>query len=436
MKSYHSNITRAYLLLALIGLAAQISPAQWVQQSSSTAEKLTDVVMLDTTTAIVVGHAGSILKTTNSGATWIHKEPPIDILMKWNSMSFFDKLHGIVAGDSFLMTTTNGGEEWQLRSITGTEIFLATDYRGLNHIYVGDDSGRIYQSIDTGKAWSSKKITTGPIRSIFYYTLPIMGWRPVYALTNYTVYSTKFYDFIDSTWREEHLGITTWGAATKGSNFKAGEPAFIVGYDGQLKVTPVILRKTSADTSWQKYIFPPPMPIPVFRGGLNDVTVPTSNVAFACGDFGSFVKTIDSGTSWFPLPTGTTRKLNAIDFYNERYGFVVGDSGTILYTNNGGGVTGVRSVQENLPKEFSLEQNYPNPFNPVTNFRFTIGDLRFVTLAVFDLVGREVAVLVNERMNPGNCSVQWDATNFSSGVYFYRLTAEDFSETKKLSIIK
>ena len=159
---------RIYGWLITVLFLVECGIAQWVQQNSGTAEKLTDVVMLDTTTAIVVGYAGSILKTTNSGATWIHKEPPIDILMKWNSMSFFDKLHGIVAGDSFLMTTTNGGEEWQLRSISGTEIFLATDYRELNYIYVGDDSGRIYQSIDTGKAWSSKKITTGPIKSIFY----------------------------------------------------------------------------------------------------------------------------------------------------------------------------------------------------------------------------------------------------------------------------
>ena len=431
---------RIYGWLITVLFLVECGIAQWVQQNSGTAEKLTDVVMLDTTTAIVVGYAGSILKTTNSGATWIHKEPPIDILMKWNSMSFFDKLHGIVAGDSFLMTTTNGGEEWQLRSISGTEIFLATDYRGLNHIYVGDDSGRIYQSIDTGKTWSSKKITTGRIMSIFYYTLPIMSWRPVYALTNYAIYSTKFYDLIDSTWREEHLGITTWGAATKGSNFKAGEPAFIVGYDGQLKVTPVILRKTSADTSWQKYVFPPPMPIPVFRGGLNDVTVPTSSIAFACGDFGSFVKTIDSGTSWFPLPTGTTRKLNAIDFYDERYGFVVGDSGTILFTSNGG-VTSVGEEPDIMPKEFSLEQNYPNPFNPATEIQFVVKERGNVDLRIYDVLGREVKSLLSERMGVGTHKVMWDGRNrfgnlVSTGVYFYRLVVNDFVSMKRMILLK
>jgi hypothetical protein len=78
-----------------------------------------------------------------------------------------------------------------------------------------------------------------------------------------------------------------------------------------------------------------------------------------------------------------------------------------------------------VPRENSLGQNYPNPFNPRTHFRFAIAGLGFVTLKVYDVLGREVATLVNELKEPGEYSVEWDASRMSSGVYFYRLDVKD-----------
>ena len=99
---------------------------------------------------------------------------------------------------------------------------------------------------------------------------------------------------------------------------------------------------------------------------------------------------------------------------------------------------GSLSVQERegVPNVFSLSQNYPNPFNPSTNFGFRIVEFGFVSLKVFDVLGREVATLVNEEMQPGSYEVTWDASRFPSGVYFYRLTAGSFHSTKKLSLIR
>ena len=89
------------------------------------------------------------------------------------------------------------------------------------------------------------------------------------------------------------------------------------------------------------------------------------------------------------------------------------------------------------PNNFSLEQNYPNPFNPVTNIRFTLNDVRITTLKVYDVLGREVAVLLNnEMLEAGAHEVPFDATHLSSGVYFYKLIAGDFSETKKMLLMK
>ncbi|MBW7888718.1 MAG: T9SS type A sorting domain-containing protein, partial [Bacteroidetes bacterium] len=92
----------------------------------------------------------------------------------------------------------------------------------------------------------------------------------------------------------------------------------------------------------------------------------------------------------------------------------------------------------NIPQRFSLEQNYPNPFNPTTQIRFTIPVSSFTTLKVYDIVGREVAMLVNEVKEAGSYSVQLSMNEYqlSSGVYFYTLRAGNFVATKKMLLMK
>ena len=91
---------------------------------------------------------------------------------------------------------------------------------------------------------------------------------------------------------------------------------------------------------------------------------------------------------------------------------------------------------EPIPATIGLAQNYPNPFNPTTSFRFTISNLQLAQLKIFDVLGREVATLVNEQMAPGTYDVQWDASWYPSGTYFYRLTAGRFAETKRMMLVK
>jgi aminopeptidase N len=100
--------------------------------------------------------------------------------------------------------------------------------------------------------------------------------------------------------------------------------------------------------------------------------------------------------------------------------------------------TVVVSMDENeiIPEEFSMGQNYPNPFNPTTNIEFRIADFGFVILKVYDVLGNEVAMLVNEEKPPGIYTVEFNASSLSSGTYFYKLTAGKFSDTKKLIILK
>jgi hypothetical protein len=112
--------------------------------------------------------------------------------------------------------------------------------------------------------------------------------------------------------------------------------------------------------------------------------------------------------------------------------------GTITYTDPIIVRVGVMSVKEEMPLLFLLEQNYPNPFNPTTiiNYQLPIGNSQLITLKVFDLLGREVATLVDEVQGSGFKSVEFDASGLASGVYFYRLSAGGFVATKKLMVIR
>lgn len=98
--------------------------------------------------------------------------------------------------------------------------------------------------------------------------------------------------------------------------------------------------------------------------------------------------------------------------------------------------TNIEPVNSAIPDKFSLSQNYPNPFNPETKIKFQISNSSEVKLTVFDNAGREVAVLVNHKLTPGNYEYNFNAKGLSSGIYFYKLSSENFSETKKMILIK
>jgi hypothetical protein len=95
-------------------------------------------------------------------------------------------------------------------------------------------------------------------------------------------------------------------------------------------------------------------------------------------------------------------------------------------------------VNENneIIKDFKLYQNYPNPFNPNSKIKMQISKLSYVKLIVYDVLGKEVTTLVNEKLNPGTYEVTFDGSNLPSGVYFYKLVTESFTDTKRMLLIK
>ncbi|MCH7772904.1 MAG: T9SS type A sorting domain-containing protein [Bacteroidetes bacterium] len=180
------------------------------------------------------------------------------------------------------------------------------------------------------------------------------------------------------------------------------------------------------------------MTLPI-TGTYNSLFFTSNSTGYIAGQFevGSLpliMKTTDVGITWEKQVLTEVGILNSIFFVNDDVGFACGRVGLMLKTTSGG-VTDVAD-ENNLPFDFSLVQNYPNPFNPSTSIQYAVSSRQFVSLKVYDVLGNEVATLVNEEKPAGSYKVEFDGTDLTSGIYFYRIEAGSFIETKKMILIK
>jgi hypothetical protein len=125
--------------------------------------------------------------------------------------------------------------------------------------------------------------------------------------------------------------------------------------------------------------------------------------------------------------------ISAFAFDSSGYLFAGTSGGSLFRTTQS--TTSIRE-ERRLPETFALHQNFPNPFNPTTTIQYALPTGSLVSLQVFDILGREVATLVNEFKNAGEHQVQFNASGLGSGVFFYRLQAGRFIETKRMMLVK
>ena len=168
---------------------------------------------------------------------------------------------------------------------------------------------------------------------------------------------------------------------------------------------------------------------------LYDVSFTDANTGTAVGDAGTILRTTNGGALWTSQPSGTTNQLFGVYFTDASTGTAVGGNGTILRTTTGG-VIWVKEDRAGVPQGFLLEQNYPNPFNPSTAIVYDLPAKGKVTLTVYNLLGQEVATLVNQEQNAGRYRVDFSAPQLASGVYFYRLATASFTDLKKMMLLR
>jgi hypothetical protein len=170
-------------------------------------------------------------------------------------------------------------------------------------------------------------------------------------------------------------------------------------------------------------------------GNINGIQSAGNNFWYIRGE--KVFHSTDDGINWIDEYTAplTLTHMDFPDNLNEcQAGWAVGYGGTI-HKMTGSSVTSVNDQSE-MPAVYELKHNYPNPFNPTTKIEFRIADFGFVSLKIYDVLGNEVATLVNEYKQAGSYEINFDASGLPSGVYYFRLAAGGYSESKKMILMK
>jgi photosystem II stability/assembly factor-like uncharacterized protein len=368
-----------------------------------------------------------------------------------------------------VIRTTNGGSTWTVvtSNLTGQDLYCISS-TDANRAWVGTGSGRIYGTSDGGATWAQQTYPGNQspfIDGVWFFndgTGYAMGDPPSAAAGNYVVLkSTDFGQTWTHTTTEppnaaneagwnnsfwctdaSHIwfgsnqsrvwrsvdGGATWASGASGStnsyavSFKDANNG-LVGHSGG-----IIRISSNGGATWATASSPTASDIQglSFLSGTNSAWINAGAVPY---------RTTNNGSSWsaqtvYPI-SGTLYHSSFADTSN---GWAVTSNGEVLHYRPAGS-TAVEQDQL-VPTDYALEQNYPNPFNPSTVIGYRIQERGFVSLKVFDVLGREVATLVKEVKQPGTYSVQWDASGEASGVYFYRIQAGDFVATEKLLFLR
>lgn len=171
---------------------------------------------------------------------------------------------------------------------------------------------------------------------------------------------------------------------------------------------------------------------------VNDVLIyypgSSTSILYAAMDIGVFF-TSNYGSSWVELADGLPNTVAMhLDYHQATNRLRIGTHGRGVWETPN--PVGVINYTNEIPQKYSLEQNFPNPFNPVTMMKYNIVKDGFVKVAVYDLLGREINTIVNENQKAGTYTVQFDAAGLPSGVYFYKLITNGFTETRKMMLVK
>jgi photosystem II stability/assembly factor-like uncharacterized protein len=369
----------------------------WVTQTTPTTLSIEYIYFFDMNTAIAVcgdysNSTCAILKTTNGGTNWVTKFTNTHIALR-QTIQFINPSTGYTAGwssDSALVKTTNGGETWQRVYVNG-----AVGIDKINFI----DANTGYMA---GYGMDSKP-------SVLKTTNGGLNWTKIYSHLNAIMFMSMYFVNVNTGWV---VGISPSNQS-------------------------LIQKTTNAGLNWVDQVNQHPA-----NWELYNIQMLNENTGWIIGDVGQIVKTTNGGVNW-RAQNSIALPLWGIEFNGADTGWVVGYNGLILKTVNGGGTVSVQNISSDVPSAYSLKQNYPNPFNNTSNLKFQILNLSDVKIIVYDIMGREVQMLVNERMQPGTYETTFNGSNLSSGIYFYKLSVsapdgsgQVFTDTKRLTLLK
>lgn len=403
----------------------------------------------DSRTGWAVGDAGKIVKTTNGGTQWSVSTTPTD---RWlRSVSFATETIGSAVGDGgTILYTNDGGKTWQAAS-SGTENdFTDVFFVNSTTAFAIGKKGTFATTFDGGGTWTSQTLDTSYILTSINFVNDSVGCMIVNYGTSFELSKILRTTTAGASWdtvlaRDSiQISDTLWYV----QNTTALHALYFVNEDigwavGRYKK---IYKTTNGGRNW----FPQKSPGRIYTH-WSSVHFFNSTHGWVVGVSGNIARTTNGGNDWFMQYSPTSNYLSDIFAIDTSQACVVG-SGTILFTDDGGGPPmmedgGGGGGGGRFPPLRFLQQTFPNPYvasqmgNLPVTIMYTLRNTGPVSLVVYDVLGREVAVLVNQvqaglRSSAPPYIVNFDIQDLSTGVYFYRLTTPDFVETQKMLIIR
>ena len=407
-----------------------------------------------------------IMKTTNQGLSWANQNTTITGSMYFISFLSVDTL--FVASDyGRILKTTNGGNVWTVIQAPITDIFECIQFVNQSTGYAVSRGGQILKTTNSGTNWFIS-FNCGTWLNSVNFTNPNTGYAV--GQSGMTLYTTD----AGSNWIYQSLGTSSILNEVYFINQSTG---FVLGAAG------LILKTTNVGTNWV-------LQTPGINSDLYSSFFINNNTGFICGDNGTILKTTSGGLplivptlvypqnnstnipltpalTWTSNPLANSYKVQVSTLSN--FSTIV-DSATVTTTqrtipngkltnattyfwrvnatnetgtgpwseiwNFGTTTSGINQISHEIPDKNDLFENYPNPFNPSTNIKYQITKSSFVSLKVFDLLGREIETLVNEKQSPGTYQVKFENNHLQSGIYFYKIQTGEFVKVMKMVLIK
>jgi len=354
-------------------------------------------------------NGGRMFLTTNNGTNWTQirsTDSDIDIL----SIVMLDSRMLAGTWNGFIQST-DAGTTWNAFTPTGIPTDTAVwSIVMINTTLYAGTTGAIYTSTDNGNSWtdiSSGIAADARITSIVASGDNIFAGSAsngVFKLTNSGTSWTTINTNLTDTHISQLMVLDTKLLAVTLTG------VFIYDNSGT---------SWTADTSGLKMV--------------NGLVAVNEQLIAGTDDNGLYLLN-DNGVTWNSFSMGMPAETRIWSLAINKDGIFAGTSSGIWFIRSSNEVNGVREIS--APLTLRLEQNYPNPFNTTTNISFSIPSKSFVSLKIYNLQGREVATIISEEIPAGNYTRKWNAADLSSGIYFYRLQAGSYSESKKLILLK
>ena len=394
--------------LLIIHFSILIANAQWVQMSNGMGTNKNVWSLAASGDNIFAGTNFGVYISTNNGESW----SLTSLNNQWGSALLINGNNIYAGTNQGVFNSTNSGQNWMQIGISNRTVWALTIHG--NNIFAGTDFGHgVYRSTNNGLNWTQTSLGD----TNFIYSL-VMSGNNVFAgdgISNSVFTSSD----TGNTWTQIPLGATPTEVvlclAVNGNYMFAG-----TNNGG-------VFRSSNSGFNWTQ--------TSLNNGGITSFTI-KDNYIFA-GDFhyGEVYLSSNNGTSWILKNQGLGSQ-NEVHSLTTTSQYIFAGTDSSVWRRSFTEIIGIQKISELVPSSFSLSQNYPNPFNPTTKIKMEIAKVGNVKLIVYDILGRQVANLVNEKLKPGTYEVTFDGSNYASGVYFYKLQTKDFSVTKRMLLIK